>query len=58
MSNLPALNKILKEEGVVCHAFSTDGTICAVSLKKSHSIEIYRLDKTTFRNVNSWKYEC
>lgn len=58
MKALPSLNKILKEEGLICHAFSPDGRICAVSLKKSHSIEIYSLDPSTVRNVNSWKYVC
>lgn len=57
-SEFPAVDKIFKEEGVVCHSFSVDGSLCAVSLKKSHVIEIYRINERTFKNVNQWEYEC
>ncbi|EAR90136.1 actin-related protein 2/3 complex subunit 1A/1B (macronuclear) [Tetrahymena thermophila SB210] len=57
MQELPAVDKIFKEEGVVCHTFSPDGTLCAVSLKKSHVIEIYSLKKDSFRQINTWQYK-
>ncbi|EGR28332.1 hypothetical protein IMG5_177920 [Ichthyophthirius multifiliis] len=53
----PATDQIFKEEGIVCHAYSPDGQYCAVSLKKSNVIDIYRLSPSTYKNINSWQYE-
>lgn len=47
-----SLEDKLKVNGVVCHAFSPDRNLIAISLKREHCIGIFKI--TNLNDINSW----